>query len=32
VKPFAAGQAPNLEQQMKTTWEEEKEFRQIPGR
>jgi pilus assembly protein CpaC len=32
VKPFAAGQAPNLEQQMKTTWEEEKEIRQIPGR
>lgn len=32
VRPFAAGQAPNLEQQMKTTLEEEKEIRQIPGR
>ena len=32
VKPFGAGQAPNLERQMKMTPEEEKEFRQIPGR
>jgi pilus assembly protein CpaC len=32
VKPLAAGQTPNLEEQMKMTPEEEKEFRQIPGR
>lgn len=32
VKPFEAGQAPNLEEQMKITPEEEKEIRQIPGR
>lgn len=32
VKPLQAGQAPNLEEQMKTTPEEEKEIRQIPGR
>lgn len=32
VKPFEAGQAPNLEVQMKTTPEEAKEIRQIPGR
>lgn len=32
VKPLEAGQAPNLEEQMKTTPEEEKELRQIPGR
>lgn len=32
VKPFEAGQAPNLEEQLKTTPEEEKEIRQIPGR
>ncbi len=32
VKPFAMGQAPNLEDQMKTTPQEEKEIRQIPGR
>lgn len=32
VKPLASGQTPNLEEQMTTTPEEEKEFRQIPGR
>ncbi|MBZ0169184.1 Type II secretion system protein D precursor [Candidatus Methylomirabilis lanthanidiphila] len=32
VKPFALGQAPNLEEQMKTTPEEAKEMRQVPGR
>lgn len=32
VKPLAAGQTPNLEEQMTTTPEEEKELRQIPGR
>lgn len=32
VKPFASGEAPNLEEQMKTTPEEAKEMRQIPGR
>lgn len=32
VKPLATGEAPNLEEQMKTTPEEEKEIRQIPGR
>ncbi len=32
VKPLEAGQAPNLEEQMTPTPEEEKEIRQIPGR
>src|SRR3990172_7686797 len=32
VKPLEAGQAPNLEERMKTTPEEEKEIRQIPGK
>ena len=32
AKPLEAGQAPNLEEQMTTTPEEEKEIRQIPGR
>lgn len=32
AKPFAPGQAPNLEQQMRTTPQEEQEIRQIPGR
>lgn len=32
AKPFAPGQAPNLERQMRTTQQEEREMRQIPGR
>lgn len=32
AKPFAAGQTPNLERQMRTTPQEEREMRQIPGR
>jgi pilus assembly protein CpaC len=32
VKPLEAAQAPNLEEQMKTTPEEAKEIRQIPGK